>query len=61
MGGVFFVKKWTFPQHRVHYVQSVFFILHFIYWGCVRTPRTYGRDITQLQTSLYSVRAYYGR
>ena len=27
-----FVKKWTFPQRRVHYV-SVFFILHFTYLG----------------------------
>ena len=38
MGGV--VKKWTFPQRRVHYVQYQFF-LHFIYWGrCIRTQRT---------------------
>jgi len=40
-GGVF-VKKWTFPQRRVHHVQyQYFFILHFTYlWGCVRTERT---------------------
>ena len=40
--GVFFVKKWTFPQRRVHYVSlqyQYFFILHFTYLGggCVRT------------------------
>jgi len=37
-----FCKKWTFPQHRVHYVQyQYFFILHFNYWGGVLThPRT---------------------
>ena len=32
----FFVKKWTFPQRRVHYVQyQCFFyiILHFTYLG----------------------------
>jgi len=30
--GVFLVKKWTFPQRRVHYVQyQYFFILHFTY------------------------------
>jgi len=29
-----FVKKWTFPQRRVHYVQyQYFFILHFTYLG----------------------------
>jgi len=31
--GVFFVKKWTFPQRRVHYIQyQYFFILHFTYF-----------------------------
>jgi len=42
-GGVFFVKKWTFPRRRVHYVQyQYFFILHCTYLGegCVRTHRT---------------------
>ena len=34
-----FVKKWTFPQRRVHYV-SVFFILHFTYLGGVCTQHT---------------------
>ena len=29
-----FCKKWTFPQHRVHYVQYQYlFILHFTYLG----------------------------
>ena len=39
--GVFRVKKWTFPQRRVHYVQyQYFFIVHFTYLGgCVRTQR----------------------
>jgi len=42
MEGLFFSKKWTFPQHRVHICTvSVFFILHFTYLGgCVRTLRT---------------------
>jgi len=32
-GGVF-VKKWTFPQRTVHYVQyQYFFILHFFLFG----------------------------
>ena len=42
-GGVFFVKKWTFPRRRVHYVQyQYFFILHCTYLGegCVHTQRT---------------------
>jgi len=36
------VKKWTFPQCRVHYVQYQFFILHYTYLGggCVHTQRT---------------------
>jgi len=41
--GVFFCKKWTFPQRRVHYAQyQYFFILHFTYLGggTVRTKRT---------------------
>ena len=39
-GGCFFVKKWTFPQHGVHFVQyQYFFILHFTYLGVrQRTP-----------------------
>ena len=41
--GVFFCKKWTFPQRRVHYIQyQYFFILHFTYFGGgVRTHRTH--------------------
>ena len=39
--GVFLVKKWTFPQRRVHYVQyQYFFILHLLIWG-VRTHPTH--------------------
>jgi len=41
-GGVFFVKKWTFPQRRVHYVQyQYFYILHFTYFG-VYAPNATG-------------------
>jgi len=29
---VFLVKKWTFPQRSLHYVQyQYFFVLHFTY------------------------------
>jgi len=36
---VFFCKKWTFPQRRVHYVQyQYFFILHFTYLGGAYAP-----------------------
>ena len=41
MGGVFFVKKWTFPQRRVHYVGAYsisIFILHFTYLGGAYAP-----------------------
>jgi len=39
--GALFVKKWTFLQRRVHYVQyQYFFILHFTYLG-VRTHPTH--------------------
>jgi len=31
--GVVFVKMWTFPQCRVHYTVSVFFIFYFTYLG----------------------------
>ena len=49
-----FVKKWTFPQRMVRYVQyQYFFILHFTYLGgcvrtctCVRTPLPYGPGIS---------------
>jgi len=40
-GGVFLVKKWTFPQRRVHYVQYQYFLFYILLiWGCVRTQRT---------------------
>ena len=43
-----FVKKWTFPQRMVHYVQYQYlFILHYTYLGGVRTQRT------TLPTGLY--------
>jgi len=38
-GGGVFVKKWTFPQPRVHYVRyQYFFILHFTYLGGAYAP-----------------------
>jgi len=36
--GVFFVKKWTFPQRRVHYVQYQYFFYFTFYFLGVRTP-----------------------
>jgi len=37
---VFFVKKWTFPQRRVHYVQYQYFLFYILLiWGCVRPQR----------------------
>jgi len=40
-GGCFFVKKWTFPQRRVHYVQYQYFLFYIllIRGGVVRTQR----------------------
>jgi len=54
MGGRF-VKKWTFPQRMVHYVQYQYlFILHYTYLGGVRThpthPAAYGPVFDWLQT-----------
>ena len=39
---VFFCKKVTFPQRRVHYVQYQYFLFYIllIWVGCVRTQRT---------------------
>ena len=35
-GGVFFVKKWTFPQRRVYYVQyQYFYFTFYLFGGCV--------------------------
>ena len=30
MGGCFFVKKWTFPKRRVHYVQYRYFLFYIL-------------------------------
>jgi len=36
-----FVKMWTFPQSRVHYVQQQYFLFYILLiWGCVCTQRT---------------------
>ena len=32
-GGVFFCKKWTFPQRRVHYVQYQYFLSYILLIG----------------------------
>ena len=36
--GVFSVKKWTFPQRRVHYVQYQYFYFTFYLLGGVYAP-----------------------
>jgi len=42
-GGGGFVKKWTFPQRRVHYVQYQYFLFYILLtWG--RTSPAYGPD-----------------
>ena len=39
-----FVKKWTFPQRRMHYVQyQYFYFTLYLFGGCVRTQRTPSR------------------
>jgi len=40
MGGVF-VKKWTFPQRRVHYVQHQYFLFYILLIWAVRTHTTH--------------------
>jgi len=38
-----FVKKWTFPQRRVHFVQYQYFLFYILLiWGRVRALRTPG-------------------
>jgi len=49
-GECFFVKKWTFPERRVHYEQYQYFYFTFylLGGGCVRTQRTpsaYGPEV----------------
>jgi len=39
MGGVFFVKKWTFAQRRVHCVQYQYF-LFYLFGGRAHTQHT---------------------
>ena len=37
--GVFLVKKWTFPQRRVHYVQYQYFLFYILLiWGVHTHP-----------------------
>ena len=38
MGGVFFCKKWTFPQRRVHYVQYQYFLFYILLIGGAYAP-----------------------
>jgi len=44
MCGCFFVKKWTFPRRRVHYVQYQYFLFYILLIcggvRCLRTQRT---------------------
>ena len=49
MGEVFFCKKWTFPQRRVHYVQYQYFLFYIllIWEGGVRTPLPTGLDMSR--------------
>ena len=46
MGGVYFVKKWTFPQRRVHYVQYqfLFYFTFYLFGGASASnaPPAYG-------------------
>jgi len=37
-GGVFFCKKWTFPQSRVHYVQYQYFLFYILLIGGTYAP-----------------------
>jgi len=47
--GVFSLKKWTFPQRRVHYVQYQYFLSYILLiWGGV-LPTGLGRDFEQQQ------------
>ena len=40
-GGCFFVKTWTFPQRRMHYVQYEYFLFYILLiWG-LRTHPTH--------------------
>jgi len=34
----FFVKKWTFPQCRVHYIQYQYFFYILLIWGAYAPP-----------------------
>jgi len=53
-GGCFFVKKWTFPQRRVHYVGLQYqYFLHSTYLG-VRTHPSH-RLPTGLEQKLKSI------
>ena len=42
--GFFCVKKWTFPQRRVHYVQHQYFLLYILLiWGGVDLEKAFDR------------------
>jgi len=40
--GCFIVKKWTFPQRRVHYVQYQYLFYILLIWGVRMHPPAYG-------------------
>jgi len=60
--GCFFVKKWTLPQRRVHYVQYQYFLFYIrpilIWRGCVRTQRTPRLPTGLIMTCLRRILGY---
>jgi len=58
-GGVFFVKRWTFPQRKVHYVQYQYLLfLHYTFYlfgvGVPHPPAS-GPDLLQRSAHVRSV------
>jgi len=56
-GRVFFVKKWTFPQRRVHYVQYQYFYFTFYLFGkgvrrayAPNAPPAYGSEAVRFDS-----------
>ena len=60
--GVFFVKKWTFPQRScITYSISIFFILHFTYvGGCTQRTLPTGLTMQKHNKSIDNARAVTG-
>jgi len=54
-----FVKKWTFPPCRGHYVQYQYFLFYTVLiWGCVRTPLPTGLDWLSTNKSTVKSKVY---